>query len=530
MSDLYDKSLHFLGQNKKDTVFFINIGAMDGIMFDDMHAYATTYYFKGLYVEPVPYLFERLKKNITPGNLFENSAIADFNGEIEMVTIDQNVIDNNLIHQCFYGMSSVYPPKNGLSSKDDKLTVDKYGKIIKVPCITFETLLSKHNITDFDIIQIDAEGHDYKILKQINLEKYKPKIIRFEWICLSEEELNSALNILKQNDYIYDKTAQDITAISKLLQFELYDFIAPLSNTPEITPEIASKIMSPQNVTLVTGLWNIGRSELEHGWSRKYDSYLEKFNELLDVPNNIIIFGDNELESYVWKKRTHDNTLFITRDFSWFKQNLYYEKIQEIRKDPKWYNQIGWLKESTQAKLEMYNPLVMSKMFLLNDARILDIFNSDLMFWIDAGLTFTVHPGYFTHDKVLTKLPKYINKFTFITFPYETTSEIHGFVFDKICEYAENKVNKVGRGGFFGGPKKMINQINSIYYNLLMDTLSNGCMGTEESIFSIILYKRPDLTNYIEIKEDGLLWRFFEDLKNDTIIVKNTYNQSRKIL
>ena len=45
----------------------------------------------------------------------------------------------------------------------------------------------------------------------------------------------------------------------------------------------------------------------------------------------------------------------------------------------------------------MYNPLVMSKVFLLNDAKIMDNFNSDYMFWIDAGLTNTVHSGYFTH-------------------------------------------------------------------------------------------------------------------------------------
>mgnify|MGYP003352231257 CR=1 FL=1 len=74
----------------------------------------------------------------------------------------------------------------------------------------------------------------------------------------------------------------------------------------------------------------------------------------------------------------------------------------------------------------MYNPLVMSKMFLLHDARLLDSFNSEYMFWIDAGLTNTVHPGYFTYDNVLDKLPKYIDKFSSIVktnkFCYHQTS------------------------------------------------------------------------------------------------------------
>ena len=180
------------------------------------------------------------------------------------------------------------------------------------------------------------------------------------------------------------------------------------------------------SVTLVTGLWNIKRDSLIEGWSRTFEHYLEKFDQLLKVDNNMIVFGDPELESFVFERRSHKNTQFISRKQEWFK-NEFFEKIQKIRTDENWLSGAGWLQESTQAKLEMYNPLVMSKVFLLNDANIMDQFNSEYLFWIDAGLTNTVHPGYFTHDKVLQKLPKYVDKFTFICFPYETTTEIHGF-------------------------------------------------------------------------------------------------------
>ena len=170
----------------------------------------------------------------------------------------------------------------------------------------------------------------------------------------------------------------------------------------------------------------------------------------------------------------------------------------------------------------MYNPLVMSKVFLLNDARILDKFNSEYMFWIDAGLTNTVHLGYFTHDKVLEKLPKYINKFNFVCFPYETNTEIHGFKIDKMNKYCGVKVNMVSRGGFFGGLKSSIETVNNLYYSLLIDTLNQGLMGTEESIFTILLYLYPELFSYSEIESNGLMGKFFEDLKNDKVIVKQT--------
>ncbi len=275
------------------------------------------------------------------------------------------------------------------------------------------------------------------------------------------------------------------------------------------------------NITLVTGLWDIGRDQLTEGWSRSYQHYLNKLDELLKIDVNLIIFGDSELQDFVFQRRNHSNTQFIVRPKDWFINNEFYPKIQEIRQKPEWFNQVGWLKDSTQSKLEMYNPLVMSKMFLMNDARILDKFNSTYMFWIDAGITNTIHLGYFTHDKVLDKLSKYVNNFHFVCFPYETTTEIHGFEINAMNQYTQTKTNRVARGGFFGGKKEVINDMNTLYYTLLKDSLSKGYMGTEESIFTIMTYLYPQHINYSMIDGNGLMGRFFEDLKNDTLVVLN---------
>jgi len=275
------------------------------------------------------------------------------------------------------------------------------------------------------------------------------------------------------------------------------------------------------NITLVTGIWDIGRGTLTEGWSRPYQHYLDKFSKLLEVDENMIIFGDEELQKFVFQKRSESNTQFILKPLSWFKNNDYFNNIQNIRTNEEWLSRSGWLRDSTQARLEMYNPLVMSKVFLLHDAKIMDKFDSEYMFWIDGGITNTVHPGYFTHDKVLDKLSKYISKFSFISFPYAAETEIHGFEYNKLNSIAGDNVNKVSRGGFFGGPKSSITDINSIYYGLLMSTLDEGYMGTEESIFSIMAYKHADLINYFEIESNGLINKFFEDLKNDTLKPKS---------
>ena len=275
------------------------------------------------------------------------------------------------------------------------------------------------------------------------------------------------------------------------------------------------------NVTIVTGIWNIKREELSEGWGRSFEHYLNHLSNLMKVDDNMIIYVEEKYKSFVEEKRNSNNTLVIVRELEWFKSNnLIFDNIQKIRQSSEWYNQSGWLPESTQAKLEMYNPIVMSKMFLLNDASIMDPFNSSHMVWVDGALTNTVHEGYFWGDNVIKKLNKHFNKFSFVCFPYDGKVEIHGFKYDEMCKYANDDVDKVARGGIFGGPKHIINNINKIYYDLLNDTLSKGLMGTEESLFTIMTYKHPELIQYFEIESNGLLGSFFENLKNDNLTPK----------
>jgi O-methyltransferase len=236
--------------------------------------------------------------------------------------------------------------------------------------------------------------------------------------------------------------------------------------------ESITNVSENTELTLVTGIWDIGREGLTEGWSRNYNHYIENFKRILPIDCNMIIFGDKDLEDIIYQLRPKNKTQFILRPTSWFKDNGYFEKIQKIRNNPEWRGQSGWLPESTQARLEYYNPLVMSKMFLLHDAKILDRFDSKFLFWIDGGLSNTVHPGYFTHDNVLKKLESKIDKFSFVCFPYKAENEIHGFSYPKINEYAKSDVGLVARGGFFGGPKDSISEANSIYYSLFIDSIT----------------------------------------------------------
>lgn len=301
------------------------------------------------------------------------------------------------------------------------------------------------------------------------------------------------------------------------------------------------------NTTIVTGIWDLGRDALSEGWGRKFDHYIEHFKNLLSIQSlNLAIFIDPKLEHIVWEQRDKSNTVVYHHTVDQFKGNFFpfFDQVQQIRNSQSWQNQVGWLKDSTQARMPYYNPMVMSKMFLLHNAKVFNPFNSDYYFWLDGGITNTVHSGYFSHDKVMDKIQATTEKMLFVCFPYETTTEIHGFDINGMRKYAKNEnVNRVARAGFFGGHKDYISQANNLYYSLLQDTLNDGYMGTEESIFTLMTYLEPDTYHVEYINGDGLLNTFFENTKNKSrserkstidknnpIIYINAFNSPEQLL
>lgn len=300
-------------------------------------------------------------------------------------------------------------------------------------------------------------------------------------------------------------------------------------------------------ITFVTGIWDLDRDKSQPGWQRSFNHYIDNFVRLLSEMKdfNLVIFIDPSLEDIVWKYRERYNTRVYHNSKTEFSGSFFpfFDKIQSIRNDPNWYNQAGWLKDSTQGSLEYYNPMVMSKMFLLHNAKCFDPFNSEYFYWIDGGITNTLSLGYFNNTTVIDNLIQLSNKFLFICFPYETSSEIHGFDIKAMNRYSNSdNVNRVARGGFFGGHKDTISEANNLYYSLLDQSLNEGYMGTEESIFTIMTYLDPYTYHYEMIEDNGLIYLFFENLQNSNfkphnsksintyIITFNSPNQLQMVL
>lgn len=266
------------------------------------------------------------------------------------------------------------------------------------------------------------------------------------------------------------------------------------------------------NLTLVSGLWDLnreGRNFEEH--------YLPRFREFLQIPQPMVLFVPKSLESLVWEYRNEEDTfvkIFELEDV----KTLYaphWNKTQEIRTSQQWLNMTGehgWLRNSPQAKLEYYNPIVQSKMFMLHDASIWNPFVTDYFYWVDAGLTTTVPFTHLAENNALDTITHSSDTMLFLSYPYEANNEIHGFDFDEMNLIAGERVTYVCRGGLFGGHKSYIREANAEYYALLQDTLNRGLMGTEESIFTLMSYLRPEIYRRFELDDNGLIVKFTQAL------------------
>ena len=275
--------------------------------------------------------------------------------------------------------------------------------------------------------------------------------------------------------------------------------------------------MEPKlDLTIVTGLWNINRQ------GRPFEHYIEHFKKFLDMPYNLFIYIPKEYEYLVWEKRSRDNTFVKVYELDDVKRlyDPFWDKTQKIRTNPEWLNltgEGGWLPGSPQASLEWYNPIVMSKMFMLHDASIWDPFATEHFIWLDAGISNTVYENYFSQNRVLDKIIPHLSSFLFLSYPYQATDEIHGFKFNRINAYCEDTAKYVCRGGLFGGTKKTIHEANGLYYSLLQRSLDEGLMGTEESIFLIMAYLYPEIYRRYALDENGLIIKFIQALDQGTV-------------
>ena len=493
--DLFDHVLHHIGLSEIKPSFVV-IGAMDGISYDAFHNFVRTYHWSGLLVEPVPEQFLRLVYNYStigcsPNNKYENCAIAEHNGTIKMLTIDQSAVDQGAVHACFGGMSAIYPPRNGLGSEGDAETVRRFGRLIEVPCLTLESLLEKHDIGAIDVLCIDAEGWDFNILKQLDFKRWRPNLIRLEYINLSDQEKLALADLLETNHYSYHVSLMDLNAVAT-------EYWESITQQGMLIPSSTSQPAVALGLTFATSLLSLAADNTDSP-SLVYQraaEYLQQFNT--DQP--LVIYaapGPTELAA---RARSPDITHVVIRRLEDLVQQEQYLWIQQALASSEEHS-----KFSTDRALHLW--LSLCKPFLFNDATVYDPFGTELFFWVDIERLSAVSNGLQEKNEDWERALEQIISDARLWVPIDATPPRKALE-RLVRQWAGDNVSRSlpfsVPANALAGSKVAVNTFNGNYYACLQRVLRDGELCSPEEIVSIMARTHPHLFNAFNAAHLGL--------------------------
>ena len=211
----------FCSAEAPSLISFIQIGANNGD--DEFTNLRKRYGWRGVMVEPQREVFaELVRLNSGDGLKFEQVAISDYECELPLYKIsfsegdwahtlasfDRQIIERSIndgwIARCA-AAEGIVPPE----SQDDWVTTEL------VRCTTLQKLLDKYQLTLFDLLILDTEGHDYEIIKQVEALQHKPRVIIFEHKFLSTLDLQACLKSLRHWGYRINADDSNTIGIAK---------------------------------------------------------------------------------------------------------------------------------------------------------------------------------------------------------------------------------------------------------------------------------------------------------------------------
>jgi FkbM family methyltransferase len=193
---------------------FIEIGANDGVQYDHLRPFIVSLPWRGVMVEPVPWVFARLRDNYRghEGVSFENAAISDVDGRVPFyyVAPASDLGQDHPIWSDAIGSLSRDEVEKTIAAARDFVGrgcgvhiphVEARIQRTEVPSLTFEALCRKHAIGELDLLVIDAEGYDYEIIKGIDFQRHRPRLLIYESNHFSPEELEDCRAYLEGLGY-----------------------------------------------------------------------------------------------------------------------------------------------------------------------------------------------------------------------------------------------------------------------------------------------------------------------------------------
>lgn len=180
---------------------FLQIGANDGEQRDPLRLFVETRRWHGVMIEPVPFVFERLRARYRghPRVRLENAAIADRDGVLPFYHLAQAKPGEDLPR--WYDALGSF--RREVIVKHADMIPDLERRIVQrdVPTLSFDSLCRKHGISALDLVQIDTEGYDYEILRHIDWQRWRPALVMYEHHHLNPDDRAACQAMLRTQGF-----------------------------------------------------------------------------------------------------------------------------------------------------------------------------------------------------------------------------------------------------------------------------------------------------------------------------------------
>ncbi|MDX2170753.1 MAG: FkbM family methyltransferase [Deltaproteobacteria bacterium] len=502
--DIADLTLHHMGRTGAQP-FWVVIGAMDGVTFDDLSGYISLYRWCGLFVEPIPELFRRLRAHYeaapqAAGNRYANCAVAEHDGTVEMLTIDQDAVDRGEVHAAFGGMSAIYPPRNGLASSGDAAVVAKYATRIQVPCLTLATLFARHAVERIDVLAIDAEGWDYRILRQLDFATYRPTLIRCETCNLPADERTAVEQLLSEQGYVLRTEGQNLDAVAR----EYWDAMRQPAR-----PAAVHAPPSDRPPTLVTALFDVSAGASDLRLRHAFQRYVDALKLLLRVRWPMVVFTQPELAELVGRHRAGADTYLVRRPLSMLDEFPFAAELRALRGERDL--------PAGVAGQPRHAAFALSKQFFLNDASIFQPFGAGPHFWVDGDIAATIgDPAALLTDECGSNLRSLTqhNQMLYCGRPLRPDTDCQQFSLEAMTALAGCQPTVLIDGRFFGGTPLAVNAVNGAYYGYLASSVRAGWVGSEEHVLTLVAASRASTGGVQSVDARDGLRAVFERLQH----------------
>ena len=162
-------------------VRFVQIGANDGLRNDPVREFIIRDHWEGVLIEPLPEVFELLKRNYAKrsGLTFLNAAIAQEEGSLSFWTFQPEFLRSLPVEaRMDYLRKASFDKEHVKKFLQDQ--PDSVLREIPVPCLTLSGVVKRYLPGGIDLLVIDAEGHEPQIIRSIDFSVVQPRAIFFE--------------------------------------------------------------------------------------------------------------------------------------------------------------------------------------------------------------------------------------------------------------------------------------------------------------------------------------------------------------